>query len=215
MTTRISLLKKAAILFFVFLLPVITYFLLKSGQNMYKPLPVFGPKEVASTFHLKKGRKIQDTIYHTVQFFPLSDTGKIIMANFLVTDDSFGNKAMNEQTWRLVQYFKKNPKVLFVTFAGNQQWLADSNKNDNWKVVYAPIDSLATIANQQYLLTEVKKDTVLQKYTATRRYVMLDRRHRIRGMYKMENRFNIDTLMDEVKVLTVELIRDEDDILLK
>ncbi|POY35645.1 hypothetical protein C3K47_14725 [Solitalea longa] len=215
MNTRISLSKKAVILFFVFLLPVITYFLLKSGQNMYKPLPVYGPKEVASTFHLKKGRKIQDTIYHTISYYPSADTGKIIMANFLLTDDAFGNKAANEQTWRLVDYFKKNPKLQFVTYAANNQWLVDSNKNDNWKVIYAPIDSLGSIAQQQYLLNEVKIDSLTKKYTASRRFIMLDQHHRIRGFYRMENRYNIDTLMDEVKVLTVELIREEDDKKLK
>lgn len=182
---------------------------------MYKPLPVYGPKEVASTFHLKKGRKIQDTIYHTISFYPAADTGKIIMANFLLTDEMNGNKAANEQTWRLVDYFKKNPKLLFVTYSANKQWLADSSSTDNWKVVYAPIDSLATIAQQQYLLNEVQIDSLTRKPTASRRYVMLDNHHRIRGFYKMENRFNIDTLMDEVKVITVELIREEDDKKLK
>ncbi|MOA54235.1 hypothetical protein D3C78_1778170 [compost metagenome] len=93
--------------------------------------------------------------------------------------------------------------------------MADSSKNDNWKVVYAPADSLAAIAKQQYLLSEIQLDSITKKYTAARRYVMLDSHHRIRGMYKMENRFNIDTLMDEVKVLTVELIREEDDKKLK
>ncbi|AFD08363.1 hypothetical protein [Solitalea canadensis] len=215
MSERRSLLKKLAILFFVFALPAITFFWLKTGQNMYKPLRVLGPKEVASTFHTKKGRKIQDTIYHTISFYPAADTGKIIMANFLLTDDSFGNKAMNEQTWRLVQYFKKNPKLSFITYTGDTKWLADSSKNDNWKVVYAPADSLAAIAKQQYLLSEIQLDSITKKYTAARRYVMLDSHHRIRGMYKMENRFNIDTLMDEVKVLTVELIREEDDKKLK
>ena len=62
-------LAKILILVTILALPGFLYYLLKEkGKNRYKPLPIFGPKVVASTFHTKRGVKIPGTVYHVIKF---------------------------------------------------------------------------------------------------------------------------------------------------
>ena len=47
---------KILILVTILAVPGFLYYMLQAkGKNRYKPLPIFGPKIVASTFHTKKG----------------------------------------------------------------------------------------------------------------------------------------------------------------
>ena len=56
---------KILILVTILAVPGFLYYLLQAkGKNRYKPLPVYGPKEVAATFTTKRRKKIPDTIFH-------------------------------------------------------------------------------------------------------------------------------------------------------
>jgi protein SCO1 len=67
-------LKKILILVIVLAVPGFLYYLLTAeGKNRYKPLPIFGPKRLAGTYHHVKGRNIPDTLYHTLPDFSLTD----------------------------------------------------------------------------------------------------------------------------------------------
>ena len=56
--------KQTVILFIVLFVPVVGYFLLKTGTNHYKALPIFGEKYTEKTIVDNKERV--DTIYHRV-----------------------------------------------------------------------------------------------------------------------------------------------------
>ena len=108
---KYKLTKKILILVTILAVPGFLYYLLQEkGKNRYKPLAIYGPKKVASTFHSVRGKQIPDTIYHTIADFKLlnqkADTisfanyeGKIIVLNLLYTNGQapgidFANKAM-------------------------------------------------------------------------------------------------------------------------
>ena len=58
----------------ILVMPGFLYYLLQDqGKNRYRPLPIFGPKVVASTFHSVRGKQIPDTIYHVVDDFVLTN----------------------------------------------------------------------------------------------------------------------------------------------
>src|SRR6478735_9281712 len=89
--------KKILILVAILALPGFLYYLLTAkGKNRYKPLPFYGPKEVAKTGHKFHGTYIPDTIYHKLGDFKLTDQNgnevsfknlnkKIFIANFFYT----------------------------------------------------------------------------------------------------------------------------------
>jgi len=56
--------KKILILVTILAVPGFLYYLLQEkGKNRYKPLAIYGPKKVATTFHSVRGEKIPDTQY--------------------------------------------------------------------------------------------------------------------------------------------------------
>ena len=62
------------ILVTILVVPGFLYYLLQDkGKNRYHPLSYFGPKQLAATYHTRRGEKIQDTIYHTISNFKLTN----------------------------------------------------------------------------------------------------------------------------------------------
>ena len=84
--------KQTVILFIVLFVPLVGYFLLKTGTNHYKALPIFGEKYTEKTIVNNKERA--DTIYHQVAGINFQDqqnqtvndsvlAGKIKIVNFI------------------------------------------------------------------------------------------------------------------------------------
>src|SRR5690606_7162233 len=122
-------LKKALILVIVFVLPGFLYYLLQEkGENRYHPLPVFGPKKTASTFHTRRGRQIPDTIYHQINGFSLlnqkgdvidfaADTSKISVVNFFYTRCGDNCDLILKEMARQRDRFKENKLLRFVSIS--------------------------------------------------------------------------------------------------
>ena len=123
---RLSSLKKIAILTAILAVPAfLYYFLQEKGKNRYQPLNIFGPKSVATSFHVKRGKRIPDTIYHAVKDFKLlNQEGRFIsldvkdrltVVNFFYTRCpllcSLGNKEMA----RVAKRFEKNKRLQFFS----------------------------------------------------------------------------------------------------
>ena len=63
-------LKRIVILVLILIVPGFLYYLLQAkGKNRYKPLPIYGSKQVAKTFHKIRGKIVYDTIYHQIPNF--------------------------------------------------------------------------------------------------------------------------------------------------
>jgi len=223
--------KKILILVTILAVPGFLYYLLQEkGKNRYKPLHIFGPKTVASTFHSVRGEKIPDTSYHQVADFKLvnqkSDTltwksypGKIIVANLFYTHNrpfgvNFANKAM--------QAFNKSyEKNTMVHFMG----VTIDSKNDQPSVLANYAKEVSAKPGKWDLLTGdslqinqfIKKGLLLDalktiekkeaKFTFSNMFVLLDTHHRIRGYYEATNQQALSKLDDEIKVLIAEELR--------
>ena len=126
--------KKISILVLVLIVPGFLYYLLTAeGKNRYKPLPVFGPKQLGKTTHMVKGKNVPDTLYHTLPDFKLRDqdntpvslksfTNKIFIANFFYTRCPNVCGVMNNNMNLLALNYVKNKMVCFVSITVDPEY---------------------------------------------------------------------------------------------
>src|SRR5688572_10639422 len=121
--------KKILILVTILAVPGFLYYLLQDqGKNRYKPLPFYGPKLVASTFHTVRGVKIPDTFYHKIKGLEFLnqrgqkvswDTfkGKIVVFGLFYTQsaDKHSVRAANTSMRGLSGKYDRNEMVQFVS----------------------------------------------------------------------------------------------------
>jgi len=227
---KAGLFKKITILVLVLIVPGFLYYLLTAeGKNRYKPLPIFGPKTLANTFHKVNGKNVPDTIFHTIPDFKLTDQdGKPVTLN------SFDNKIF------VVSYFYTGcPTVCFTT--NHYISLLDSNYIKNKMVYFASItvdpehDSAPVLkAYKQKFKDATAKWLFLTGDTSTTyslarngflvnalqagkddfiysdKLMLIDQDKRIRGYYTGASTDDMSRLNDEIKVLIAEELRKND-----
>jgi protein SCO1/2 len=227
--------KKILILVTILALPGFLYYQLKEkGKNRYKPLPFFGPKVVAGTFHTVHGDRIPDTIYHQVANFklvnqnndPVSfDTykGKVLILNLFYTQgNSYGVSFANKAIKAFEANYGTNQVLRFVG-------LSIDPKNDTPKVLKAYADSLGAkvgkwdmltgdstqvydLINKQLFVDALqKRENGKARFIYSNLFVLLDTKHRIRGYYEATSQEALSKLDDEIKVLILEELRNNTD----
>jgi protein SCO1/2 len=232
---RLASIKKVLILVSILAVPGFLYYeLVHQGKNRYKPLPFFGPKKVAATFHTKRGQKIPDTLYNVLPDFNFinqkadrvnwkSYEGKIVVLNLFYTKGDnyavqFANKAMNAY----VHSYVKNPLVHFVGLSIDPvvdrptelapyalKLKAEAGKwdlltGDSSQVFHWINKGLYVDAHQEF-------DQGEKKFVYSNLFVLLDPQHRIRGYYDATNQEALSKLDDEIKVLIAEVLRNSRD----
>ncbi|RQO72283.1 electron transporter [Pedobacter sp. KBW06] len=230
-----SQIKKILILVTILAVPGFLYYLLQDkGKNRYKPLPFFGPKEVAKTFHSVRGKQIPDTIYHLVPDFKLinqqADTvnwksyeGKILVLNLFYTTGNtyavnFANKAMKafEATYahnKTVNFVglsidpsRDTPKVLsdYAAVLG-----AAAGK---WDLLTGDSTAIYGLINKGLFIDAHRElQNGEQKFVYSNMFVLLDPQRRIRGYYEATSQEALSKLDDEIKVLITEELRNNKD----
>jgi protein SCO1/2 len=227
--------KKVLILVTILAVPGFLYYLLQDqGKNRYKPLPFFGPKKVASTFHSVRGTQIPDTIYHQVGDFKLvnqhADTlnwnslkGKIVIVGLFYTKGdnhavNFANKAMKA----FDATYGHNKVINFVS-------LTVDPANDNpavltkyaevlnaapgkWDLLTGDSTQLYTLMNKGLFIDAHQEiEGGERKFIYNNMFVLLDTQHRIRGYYEATSQEALSKLDDEIKVLLAEELRNNKD----
>ncbi len=223
--------KKILILVTILAVPGFLYYLLQEkGKNRYKPLAIYGPKQVAPTFHSVRGKQIPDTIYHVIRDFDLlnqdsvsvnwkSYEGKILLVNLFYTNGKnygvdFANKAMEGFS----KLYEKNTMVHFLgvsmdtnhdqpsVLAGYAKTI--DAKSGKWDLLTGDSTQVFNFIKNGLLLdamkTRIGKET---KFTFNNMIVLLDLQHRIRGYYEATNQEALSKLDDEIKVLIAEELR--------
>lgn len=222
-------LKKILILAAILALPGFLYYLLKEkGKNRYKPLPFYGPKELPGTFTTRRGKKIPDTIYHTIRDFKLenqsgqevsfpSESHRITIANFFYTRCTSGCEASNRAMNRAYERFNKNPLLHFISISldparDTPEALTAYSKQFNalpgkWDFLRGSQAEVFQLVRKDFLLDAVidtgSKGDILHSSTI----VLLDPQKRIRGLYDPSRKESVDLLIDETKVLIAEELR--------
>jgi protein SCO1/2 len=223
--------KKILILVTILAVPGFLYYLLQEkGKNRYKPLAIYGPKKVASTFHSVRGEKIPDTIYHLVKDFKLlnqkADTlswknyeGKVILLNLFYTSGSeYGVDVANKSIKGFAKAYAKNTMIHFIGLSMDSEndkpaVLADYAKRisanaGKWDLLTGDSLQVNSLIKNGLLLDALKvNENGKTKFTFSNMFVLLDSQHRIRGYYEATNQEAVSKLDDEIKVLVAEELR--------
>jgi protein SCO1/2 len=227
---KAGVLKKTAILVLVLIVPGFLYYLLTAqGKNRYKPLPVFGPKQVAQTFHRVKGKDIPDTIYHFLSDFKLTNQkgtqvslktfeNKIFIVNFFYTGCPTVCRTMNTYVSELAANYAKNKLVYFVSITVDPEHdtpMALENyaktfksTSSKWQFLTGDTSTIYNLARKSFLVNALqvgKRDFIYSD-----KLILIDQSKRIRGYYTGAATADVDKLNDEIKVLISEELRKSD-----
>lgn len=227
--------KKVLILVTILAVPGFLYYLLQDqGKNRYRPLPIFGPKVVATTFHSVRGKQIPDTIYHQVGDFKLVDQagdtvtnkhydGKILVVNLFYTKGNttsvdIANKAM--QSFEFT--YRPNKKVNLISLSIDPEYDTPtrlkpyaeklSAKPGKWDLLTGDSTQIYNLINKG-LAVDAHQELVNgeKKFVYSNMFVLLDYHHRIRGYYEATSQVDMNKLDDEIKVLIIEELRNNND----
>jgi protein SCO1/2 len=225
--------KKILILVVILALPGFLYYLLhEKGKNHYHPLGFFGAKQLAKTYHTYHGKKIPDTIYHTIQNFKLvnqkgdsvkfPDSEKITIVNFFFTRCPSFCRDMNKQMSRVVNTYQKNNSLRFFSITIDPEYdtpsvLSNYSKSYNarpgkWDFLTGEKDLIYKLARQDFLEDAIKDTSTINNFIHSPMLVLVDMHKHIRGYYDSGNNDQVDKLIDEIKVLIAEELRNKDHI---
>jgi protein SCO1/2 len=227
--------KKILILVTILAVPGFLYYLLQEkGKNRYKPLPIYGEKVVAATFHSVRGKKIPDTIYHKVEDYKLFNQaaeslswknyqGKIVLANlFYSTAENDGIAIANKAIQSFTKAYAKNTMIHFISVSIDPEidkpavlsaYAKTINANaGKWDLLTGDSLQIKRLVKNGLLLDALKiNQDGKSKFTFTNMFVLLDSQHRIRGYYEATNQEALSKLDDEIKVLVAEELRNTRD----
>ena len=221
--------KTILILAIILLLPGFLYFILnKSGSNSYVSLPIFGKKEVPGTTHRKWGRDIPDTIYHTVPSVNfvnydrkpvhLLDNDTILsVVHLMYSRDASLSRTMIKRLDQIANRFIHNKKVKLYSITVDTAYdtpevLAKYAKvykpwTKSWFFVTDPSVDIFKFAKESLLQDAIASNDKTKPFIIGSNYLLLDTKGRIRGIYDINVKTDIDRLEDEIKLLLVEEIR--------
>jgi protein SCO1/2 len=226
--------KKILILVTILAVPGFLYYLLQDkGKNRYKPLPYFGPKTVASTFHTVRGTKVADTNYHQISDFKLvnqnADTlswknfeQKIIILNLFYATDNPATNTANNALKVLQRSYGKNQVINFVSLSVDpvrdtpdviakyaSKYGAVPGK---WDILTGDSTAVHNLIKQQLFLDVLEKNNKgIKSFAYQNLFLLIDFKHHIRGYYDISNQEAYTKLDDEIKVLIVEELRNNTD----
>lgn len=221
---------KVLILVTILAVPGFLYYLLQEkGKNRYRPLPIFGAKTVASTFHSVRGKQVPDTIYHHIADFDLKNQsgnsvtlntlkGKVVVLNLFYTNvQSGGAKASLKAMEGFSKLYTKNQMVHLVSLSvdpldGQTELAKYANtinaKSQKWDLIAGDSTVVSELIKQSLLLDAVNESTSLErKFIYSNKMVLLDSDHKIRGFYDSSSQEELSKLDDEIKVLIAEELR--------
>lgn len=226
--------KKTLILVTILAVPGFLYYLLQDkGKNRYKPLPYFGPKEVAATFHSVRGQQIPDTNYHEVADFQLQNqTGdtlnwsafdkSIVVMNLFYTHDNSATTIANNALTVLRKTYGKNEVIRFVSLSvdpvrDNREALSAyaakvGAKPGKWDLLTGDSSQVYQLINKQLFIDAYQKQgTEKRSFVYNNLFVLLDTKRHIRGYYDISTQEGYSKLDDEIKVQIVEVLRNNTD----
>ena len=224
-------LKKILILAVILILPGFLYYLLeKKGENRYKSLPIYGEKTLTGTFTNRMGKRIPDTLFHQVPPFTLtnqsgqvvealaSDTG-ITVVNFFYSRCETFCKHMNDELDKVATHFARNNLVRFYSLTvdtayDNPGVLRDYAReydlqHKNWEFLTRGKDDVYRIAREGFLVDALQDTSRSVGFIHSSSLILVDSKRQIRGYYDVNQRKEVDRLVDEIKLLLVEEIREK------
>lgn len=230
---KVTSIKKAVILLTILTVPGILYYLLQEkGKNRYRPLGIFGPKVIAASFHTKRGVKIPDTIYHRINDFKLTnqdgqlllydtDSNKLTVVNFFYTRCALTCSKTNAEMFRVAKLYEKNKLLQFASITVDPQFDSPSVLNKyaqqfalkpgKWNFLTGDEATIYKLAKNDFLVDALRDTTQKNNIIHSSLLILLDSKKRIRGYYNSTERAQVDRLIDEIRVLIAEELRNVKD----
>lgn len=226
-TSAAAGMKKLTILVLILAVPGFLYYLLTvKGKNRYKPLPVYGPKQVAKTFHKFHGQVIYDTIFHKLPDFELTDqegkkvnfdtlAGKVVVFSFFYTHNPALCDKINVNIDSVARDYVRNKITRFVSITidpehDNVGVLKNYTKKldisaKNWKFLTGDTATIYNLARKGLLVNDFK--TADGNFIYSDKVILVDAERRIRGYYSGSSVTDMMRLNDELKVQISEELR--------
>jgi len=225
-----NVLKKLIILALILALPGFLYYLLTvKGKNHYDALSYFGPKQLAKTSHVVKGKSIPDTLYHSIGDFNLTDQDgkpvslktfddKIIVVNFFYTNCPTICNQVNQNISKLTAEYVNNKMTRFVTItvdpkrdsvAAIKAYAKKFNANANkWLFLTGDTSTIYPLARKGFLVNAL--DAGNGDFIYSDKIILIDEDRHIRGYYSGTDDAEITRLDNELKVQITEEINKND-----
>lgn len=140
---------------------------------------------------------------------------KIYVANFFFTICPGICPVMTENMLLIQEKFKSNDNILLVShtvtpWIDNVERLkayAIENKvdDDKWHLLTGEQDEIYTLAKQSYFADkQIGHKTEEDDFLHTENFILVDKKQRIRGIYNGTKTFDINRLIEDVRILTNE-----------
>lgn len=209
---------KVIIVLAVLLLPSIAYLLLQSGDNQYRKLLIYGPREAPES-------GMSDTVFHTIQPFELVAhtglsfsseqlAGKIYVADFFFATCQTICPKMTMQMKRVQEAFKNDTTVLLISHTVNPahdtvevlRAYADESgaAEGKWFFLTGDKKTIYDLARHSYFVTALPGDGGPHDFIHTEKLILVDPDNRIRGYYDGTEIDDVNRLIEETKVLQWE-----------
>lgn len=207
--------KKILIPFTILLFPVILWLVLVTGHNHFQTLPIIGPVDVNAN---------GDTTYHTIPPFSFTNQdgktitdkdleNQIYVASFFFASCKSVCPKLNEEMGRVQYAFKdyKNFHILSITVDPERDSVAalkayaETMRADSsmWWFLTGNKDSIYSLARDGYLVPAAMR-TEENDFFHSQDILLIDKQKRIRGVYDGTDKLEVDTLIDEIKLLMTE-----------
>jgi protein SCO1/2 len=194
-----------------------------TGKNHFTHLPIYGPKDLDSTF--VNGKYKTDTIYHTITDFQLTDhlnrpvslkdmEGKIFVADFFFASCKSICPVMTGSMQRIQDRFAAARELRLLSFTVNperdsvpalaayaRQHLVNSRK---WMLLTGDKKTIYDQARYSFLVTALPGDGGPDDFIHDDKLVLVDKEKHIRGYYVGTDSTEVNRLMDEITVLLLE-----------
>ena len=170
----------------------------------------------------KDGSFMLDTVHHLVNNFSFTDQngktitendfkGKIYVADFFFTTCKTICPKMTTQMQRVVETYKKEPTVLFLSHTvypenDSVSVLAEYAKTKNadasrWHFVTGSKKELYDMARNSYLLSSDKGDGGSDDFVHTQKFALVDADRHIRGIYDGLDSTDVNRLISDIDIL--------------
>ncbi|NNF01329.1 MAG: SCO family protein [Bacteroidia bacterium] len=211
--------KKILILLVLLAVPSAIWLVMITGKNSFNTLAYFGPKDI-----IEKNGKV-DTVYHKIPAFSFTNQygetisdkdldGKIYIADFFFTRCKGICLKMSTEMGKVQFEYKDDPHVVILSHTVDpaydsvevlmqyaQQYRAEKDK---WHMVTGDKKELYDIARNGYLAVATKGDGGPEDFIHSQYFMLIDPNKHLRGIYDGTDPFEIDRLIDEIKVIKYE-----------
>lgn len=208
--------KKALILITILLVPSLLYLLLSTGTNNFKPLLIYGPKEVNES---------GDTLYHRIPDFELTDqngesfTNADLDSNIYVASFFFATcpticPKMATNMLQVQDRFRdrKDFKLLSITVNPEhdtpevlKEYAQEVHAmEDKWTFLTGEKDSIYQLAFDGYFVSAQRDSIAPGGFLHSANIILVDGKGRIRGYFDGTSASETNDLFDAIEILLVE-----------